>query len=104
MPDHVHAIAWLNIADGPDNLHPVGADSYPPTARQPADLKSLMRGFKGAVATAINTERNTPGRPIWQRGYFDRVIRSERGLDAARLYVRFNVEKCLMIREVHAPW
>ena len=36
MPDHVHAIAWLNIADGPDNLHPVGRIGIrpPPVNRQ----------------------------------------------------------------------
>ena len=61
-----------------------------------------MRSFKGAVTTAINTACDTPGRPVWQRGYYDRVIRDERELDAAREYVRFNVQKCLMMRETSA--
>lgn len=76
----------------------VGAADYPPFAGQSKDLSALIRSFKGAVTTAINTARNTPGRTVWQRGYYDRVVRDERELNAAREYVQFNVQKCLMMR------
>ena len=96
MPDHFHDIVWLNTGNS------VGANDYPPCLNKPAHLRLLMRSFKGAVTTAINTVRNTPGRPVLQRGYHDRVIRDDRELDSARRYVRFNVEKCLMMREAPA--
>ena len=93
MPDHFHAIVWLNAG-----LHTVGAADYPPFAGQSKDLSALIRSFKGAVTTAINTALNMPGHPVWQRGYYDRVVRDERELNAAREYVQFNVQKCLMMR------
>ena len=96
MPDHFHAVVWLNSEQA------VGAADYPPFDSQPTDLSALIRRFKGTVTTAINTTRNAPARPVFQRGYYDRVIRDERELDAARQYVRFNVEKCLMMRKTSA--
>lgn len=102
MPDHFHAIVWLNAGVTSDKRNTVGANDYPPFASQPAHLRFLVRTFKAAVTAATNTARNTPGQPVWQRNYYDRAIRDERELDAARAYVRFNVEKCLMIRETSA--
>ncbi len=99
MPDHFHAIMWLDSGNGDSDDFIVGADWYPPNTGQRSGLSSFIRSFKGAVTSEINTARDTPGRPIWQRGYYDRVIRDDRELDAARSYVRFNVQKCLMMRE-----
>ncbi|MBT3943750.1 MAG: transposase [Chloroflexi bacterium] len=102
MADHFHAIVWLNTGVTTSSQNTVGANDYPPFASHRAHLRSLVRTFKAAVTTAINTERNTPGNKVWQRNYYDRVIRDERELNSARKYVRFNVDKCLMMRETSA--
>ena len=100
MPDHFHAIVWLGSGNSDSGDFIVGADWYPPNAGQRSCLSSFILGFKGAVTSEINTASDSPGRPIWQRGYYDRVIRDDRKLDAARNYVRFNVQKCLMMRKI----
>jgi putative transposase len=34
--------------------------------------------------------RKTPGVPVWQRNYYERIIRNQRELDAVRRCVRDN--------------
>ena len=49
-----------------------------------------MGNFKSLVARRINNLRRTPGGRVWQRGYYDRILRNERALAAARRYIRDN--------------
>lgn len=37
----------------------------------------MVRGFKSATTTRINTARDTPGNPVWLRNYYERVIRAQ---------------------------
>jgi REP element-mobilizing transposase RayT len=46
--------------------------------------------FKMNTAKRINQLRGTPGRRVWQRDYYERVIRNERHLYAVRRYIRDN--------------
>ena len=46
-----------------------------------------MAGFKSAVTTRINTLRRTPGAPVWQRNYYDRVIRTDREYAQVAAYI-----------------
>jgi putative transposase len=41
-------------------------------------------------AKQINQIRNTPGTPVWQRNYYEHVIRNDRDLQAIREYIRYN--------------
>ena len=52
-----------------------------------------MGSFKSAASKRINTLRNTPGVPIWQRNYFERVIRDDRELENIRQYIGDNPAK-----------
>jgi hypothetical protein len=56
----------------------------------PGSLGAIVRAYKSAVARRINRLRETPGMAVWQRGYHERVIRSERHLDAVRAYILDN--------------
>jgi len=38
----------------------------------------------------INALRRTPGRPVWQRNYYERIIRDEAELKRIREYIRYN--------------
>jgi hypothetical protein len=53
----------------------------------------MIRGFKSACTVRINTLRSSPGAPVWQRNYYDRIIRNERELNAARQYILDNPRK-----------
>ena len=60
---------------------------------EPGSLFVVVRTFKSAAAKRINTLRNTPGGPVWQCNYRDRIIRDDRELDRAREYIIDNPRK-----------
>ncbi|MCK4598071.1 hypothetical protein KAU04_08510, partial [bacterium] len=58
-----------------------------------------VRGFKSGVTKRINVLRKTPYAPVWQRNYWDRVLRNERDLNRRREYIMNNPLKWELDRE-----
>ena len=56
----------------------------------PRSLPTIVGSFKSAVARHINRRRGTPGRTIWQRGYYEHAIRTEHALRRIRRYIAHN--------------
>jgi REP-associated tyrosine transposase len=84
MPDHLHAILW--ITDAAARQQPRAA-SGPPARSVGAALGQLKsRVTKAAVRQGLWP----PAERLWQRGYHDRIVRSESGLRAARGYIAAN--------------
>ncbi|MEW6201540.1 MAG: transposase [bacterium] len=87
MPNHIHGIVIINNDNfqSSDNGVDVGATGRSPlqnTRQRPSgpmkkSLGSFIAGFKSATTKQINMLRKTPGLPIWQRNYFERVIRND---------------------------
>jgi len=50
-------------------------------------LPKIIGRYKMNVARDINKIHNTPGRPIWQRNYYEHIIRDENELHAIRQYI-----------------
>ena len=48
------------------------------------------RAYKSAVTYAINKSQNSRGSVIWQRNYYEHVIRDERELDLIARYIHYN--------------
>lgn len=57
---------------------------------EPGSLGAIVRSYKSAVARRINRRRRTPGALVWQRGYYERIIRDAPALAAIRRYIREN--------------
>ena len=90
-------ISELCVGDGcGDYEELVRAYSYTPLpvpARLTSPSKtlgSIVRGFKAAVTTRINTLRSTPGQSIWLRNYYDHIIRSEKDYENVVNYIYLN--------------
>ena len=84
MPNHVHGI--VIITDGRCR----GDRLVAPSGPRPRSLGAMMAGFKSAVTKRINTMRGTPGASVWQRNYYEHVIRNESALDRIRQYIADN--------------
>jgi len=90
-PVDVHAPAGRH---GSANRHasPIrgasGSTTFPGVA--PGSLGAIVRSLKSATTKRINEIRGTPGEAVWQRNYYDRIIRDDRELDRARRYIRSN--------------
>ena len=51
-----------------------------------------MAQFKSVCTKRINAKRKMPHSRVWQRNYFERIIRNARELDATRQYILNNPE------------
>jgi putative transposase len=101
MPNHFHAIIWIAEDDagrGTPKASIVTARRAPtmarraPTQRQfgqplARSLPTIIGAFKSAVTRRINQQRGTPGDQVWQRNYYEHIVRSERALDAIQRYI-----------------
>jgi putative transposase len=78
MPNHLHAIVVLRVA-GSIALFPKG--SNPPTEAFAApitgSIPTIVRSFKSAVTRTARMELRKLALDVWQRNYFERVIRSD---------------------------
>ena len=94
MPDHMHGI--IVICDDRNGVSYVGANGDSPRRitpfRSPSrTVGAIIRGFKGASTKRINELRHAPGERVWQRNYYEHIIRD--GNDYARIqkYIAENV-------------
>jgi len=88
MPNHIHGILVLLTIDGRGTAcratiaqlgHPV-----------PGSLATIIRSFKSASTRRINALRGTPGYPLWQRNYYEHIVRNEDQLQRIRSYIALN--------------
>ena len=87
MPNHLHGI--VIITGGGLGMRR-GDRPVAPTGPKPKSIGALIAGFKSATTKRINAMRGTPGSLVWQRGYYDHVVRGEAPLKRIRQYIREN--------------
>ena len=106
MPNHFHGIVLITN-DAPEcrGDRPVAQDVVPnktidnrvpqtkgdrpvaPTGPQSKSIGALMAGFKSVVTKRINKMRDTYGTPVWQRNFYEHIIRDEVEFNRIREYV-----------------
>ncbi len=57
------------------------------------DLPEIVRALKTFSSRRINEIRNTPGIPVWQRNYYEHIIRDNESLHRITDYIKNN-PKC----------
>jgi putative transposase len=62
----------------------IGSKAHGPVKES---LGAIIAGFKSSVTLQCNSLGHTPGRPFWQRNYYEHVIRSETALQEVRQYI-----------------
>jgi putative transposase len=108
MPNHIHGVIFINNCRGEVSSpfsEVVAPNSKTKTApihgRETSEggetppLRKITLGqiaayFKYQSAKQINQIRNTSGTPVWQRNYYEHIIRDDRELQAIREYIRYN--------------
>lgn len=86
MPNHVHAIVTLL---GPAPVRARHASPLPDDAGPLPTLGTVVGSFKSAVARRLHQVSPTL-HAIWQRNYYERVIRDEEELRRVGQYIRDN--------------
>ena len=70
-----------------------------PTLTKRHDLSEIVRAFKTFSARRINALHDAVGTPVWQRNYFEHIIRDEGSLNDIRQYITNNPAQWDLDRE-----
>lgn len=81
MPNHFHAI--VVIADKSRR----GGSRTAPTIDKRKPLGRLIGAFKTVSTKKINILRDAPGTKLWQRNYYEHIIRNQDAIDKIRHYI-----------------
>lgn len=92
MPDHIHGIIMLKndpVGAGSPTIESLTKNPYKPapTPQKRHGLPEIIRSLKTCSATRINQLRSTKGNPVWQRGYYEHIVRNEQALFNIRRYI-----------------
>ena len=82
MPDHIHLLLRFNRNDG--------------TADPSPTLGNVVGWFKYQVTKKINRQTGSAGMRIFQRSYYDHVIRNQKDYDDIWMYIENNPKRWVM--------
>lgn len=121
MPNHMHAI--VVIADGNKSqrskgealghsvsetneaqniaafgnetriFSPNASPNQHPHGTVPNSISAIIQNFKSVSTRKINKELGTPGANIWQRNFYEHIIRDEEDYDRIVEYIRDNPKR-----------
>ena len=87
MPNHFHGI--IILADCKGTMHP--APTYESFGKPiPGSIPTIIRMFKSAVTRGIKQLGSPFFYSIWQRNYYEHIIRNENELNCIRKYILEN--------------
>ena len=81
MPNHLHVIVLIVNGSRGGVTPPLPRANYFPT------LGQIIGYYKYQTTKIINEKNDLIGRKIWQRNYYDRIIRNEKSLQKIRDYI-----------------
>ena len=90
MPNHLHGILWITARPAMEQpLQPLQAGSLPRGPKS-GSIGAILAGFKAATTRRVNQHRGASATPLWQRNYYEHVIRDGKSLDRIRRYIAEN--------------
>lgn len=91
MPNHIHGIIVIVVGRGEASA----ADASPlqPNGTQPGSIGAMVQNFKSVAARKINKLWGTPGTTVWQRNYWEHIIRNEETHQRIANYIISNPAK-----------
>ncbi|MBD2108497.1 transposase [Nodosilinea sp. FACHB-13] len=88
MPNHVHGIL---VAEDPRKGFALPCPYASVFGKMSSgSIPTVVRSYKSATTKHINTLRDAAGTPVWQRNYYDHIIRNGRSLQHMRHYITNN--------------
>lgn len=115
MPNHIHGILFIIDVGAkhseddmqkeeriqPENASPL---RYPPRGTKPGSLSAIMQNYLSVTTRKINQIRYTSGTKLWQRNYYEHIIRNEEELNQIREYIINNPLKWDLDRNNPKNW
>ncbi len=89
MPNHFHEILILTERSRRGDLQIAPTDVEHATSKYKS-LGCLIGAFKTVSTKRINLIQDTPGNLVWQRNYYEHIIRNDKALNNIRRYIQMN--------------
>ncbi len=103
MPNHVHGIIIVNDSEMNDDnvgaIHELPLQTNYMVQRRRMLLPKIIGRFKMNSAKRINEIRNSAGASLWQRSYYEHIIRNDEELNRIREYIINNPARWLQDEE-----
>jgi putative transposase len=96
MPNHIHGIIVIQNDNDLKRIESNGGATCCAPTKGPKNkisegsLGAIIRSFKGAVTKIVNSKSLSIQTPLWQRGYYEHIIRNERELQKVSDYIVLN--------------
>lgn len=92
MPNHVHGILIIDSSNEltGDAAECRGAACCAPFSSPAPTLGQIMRAFKSIAAIGVNRLLGRTGQTVWQRNYYEHIIRDDASLNRIREYIATN--------------
>jgi REP element-mobilizing transposase RayT len=99
MPNHIHGIIMLTkdtvgatrwVAQSKHQIRIRATHRVAPTGPVSGSIGAIIGQMKSLAAKRINHMRKTPGAAVWQRNYYEHVIRDDPDLNRVREYIANN--------------
>ncbi len=98
MPNHVHGIVTIRdrgvgaTGGRPDQAFPPHprATTGRPYGPPPRSVGAFVGGFKSSATRRINALPDTTRTAVWQRNYYERIIRNDDEFERTRWYIEDN--------------
>ncbi len=92
MPNHMHGIVEINHRCALQATVTLGVDDG--RVQRAPTVGDVLRGYKSAVTKRINQLHNiTTGYPIWQRNYYEHIIRNDEAYLKIAKYIQTNPQR-----------
>lgn len=94
MPNHIHGI--IHIVRGAGEKFEHDSTGNPPQRPYedlhvtPGSLGTIVRAYKASVTYRINAIRGYTHPPVWQRNYYEHIIRNEKEYEQIKDYIDAN--------------
>lgn len=96
LPNHIHRIIHIVRGAGDESIK---IDVQIPPQRPyeylhvtPGSLGAIVRAYKASVTYRINAIRGFTNPPVWQRNYYEHIIRNEQEYETIWNYIETNPE------------
>lgn len=114
MPNHLHGILFITGVGAKHLMHDSAFDSNgrftnasplrTSLGTKTGSLSAVMQNFKSVTTRKINRIRRTPSGQLWQRNYYEHIVRNENDLNQVREYIVNNPLKWELDKENPQNW
>jgi putative transposase len=88
MPNHLHGILVIN--ESLASIRPAGLVAAAAHGPMSGSLGAIVGQFKALTTKRLNAMRRSPGIRVWQRNYYEHVVRDDTDLERLRAYIAAN--------------